>query len=213
MRSNQKLRTRTALLRAAAELVSEGVEPSIPDAAERALVSVATVYRYFSSAEDLWWEATEQAFASDAIIENASRQAADAGPDVQARLEALARTLGFRMLDDQVPYRRFVKNAIDHSLDPRRTPEDGPVRQGRRIAMIDVVLAPLRDTLPAADIERIAHALGMVVGAEVVLSLIDALNLDVDVAKHTLLDANRWLLAGALAELDPGGRSVAPTRT
>lgn len=197
------MRTRTALLRAAAELVSEGVGPSIPDAAERALVSVATVYRYFSSAEDLWWEATQQAFESGAVVEDACQRAADAGPDVQARLETLARTLGFRMLDDQMPYRRFVKNAVDHSLDPKRSTDDGPVRQGRRITMIDVVLAPLRDTLPPKDVERIAHALGMVVGAEIVLSLIDALNLDVDEAKQTLLDANRWLLAGALAELTP----------
>ena len=202
-RSNQKLRTRAALLRAAADLVREGAEPSIPDAAERALVSVATAYRYFSSAEALWWEATEVAFESEAIVADATRQAAEAGPDVQTRLRALATSMGYRMLDDQVPYRRFVKHAIEHSLDPNRSTDDGPVRQGRRTAMIDTVLAPLRTTLPDQDIERIAHALGMVVGAEIVLSLIDALNLDTDTAKQTLLDANRWLLAGALTELTP----------
>lgn len=191
------------MLRAAAELISEGAQPSIPDAAERALVSVATAYRYFSSAEDLWWEATQQAVESEAVVDDACQRSEAAGPDPQARLQALTRSLGFRMLDDQMPYRRFVKNAIDQSLDPKRQDGDGPVRHGRRITMIDVVVAPLRATLPAADVDRIAHALGMVVGAEVVISLIDALRLDVNDAKQTLLDANRWLLAGALAELAP----------
>ena len=31
------------------------------EAADRALVSVATAYRYFPSAEDLWWEASTAA--------------------------------------------------------------------------------------------------------------------------------------------------------
>jgi hypothetical protein len=57
-RSNQKTRTRAALLQAATDLFREGRSPSMPEAADRALVSVATAYRYFSSAEDLWWEAT-----------------------------------------------------------------------------------------------------------------------------------------------------------
>jgi hypothetical protein len=33
------------------------------------------------------------------------------------------------------------------------------------------------------------------------ISLTDAVGLDVPTAKRTLLDAGRWLLAGALAEL------------
>ena len=58
-RSNQKARTRTALLQSATGLVKEGRPPSMPEAADRALVSIATAYRYFSSAEELWWEASK----------------------------------------------------------------------------------------------------------------------------------------------------------
>jgi hypothetical protein len=35
------------------------------------------------------------------------------------------------------------------------------------------------------------------------ISLIDAIGLDVPEAKQTLLDAARWMLTGALAELNP----------
>ena len=46
-RANRKARTRVALLQAATELVREGRQPSMPEAADRALIS--TAYRYFPS--------------------------------------------------------------------------------------------------------------------------------------------------------------------
>ena len=83
------------------------------------------------------------------------------------------------------------------------TPEDQrvPTRQGRRNEQIRRAIAPLSDQLPKKDIDRIAHALGLVVGTEAMISLTDAVGLDVPAAKKTLLDASRWLLTGALAEL------------
>lgn len=202
-RVNQKTRTRTALLRAAAELVGEGRPPSMPEAADRALVSVATAYRYFSSAEDLWWEASNEAFGDQAILARARQQIEAAGSDPQGRLQALIRSVGFTMLDDQVPYRRIAKSALEQWFRQADTPpgERVPIRQGRRNQQVRTVLAPLEDRLSKEDLDRIAHALGLVIGSEAMISLTDAVGLDVLAAKQTLLDAARWLLAGALAEL------------
>jgi len=202
-RANQKARTRTALLHAAAELVREGRPPSVPDTAERALVSVATAYRYFSSAEELWWEASDAAFYYEGASAQAEQRIAAAGSDPQARLEALIRGIGFQMLDDQVPYRRVAKSALEQWFRQADEPPSHrvPVRQGRRNEQIRKVVAPLDGRLGKRDIDRIAHALGLVVGSEAMISLIDAVGLDIPAAKRTLLDAARWLLAGALAEL------------
>lgn len=52
-RLNQKLRTRTLLLRAARELVSEGKTPTVAAVADAAMVSRATAYRYFPNPETL----------------------------------------------------------------------------------------------------------------------------------------------------------------
>ena len=207
-RANQKTRTRTALLNAAAELVREGRPPSMPDAADGALVSVATAYRYFSSAEDLWWEASNMAFGDQGALTRAEQRIQAAGADPQARLEALIRGVGFEMLDDQVPYRRIAKSALEQwfrqaDASPR---ERVPIRQGRRNEQIRNVIAPLDGRLSKKDLDRIAHALGLVVGSEAMISLTDAVGLDVPAAKKTLVDAARWLLTGALAEL-----SDAPT--
>ena len=202
-RTNQKTRTRTALLTAAADLVREGKPPSMPEAADRALVSVATVYRYFSSAEDLWWEASNEAFGDQGTLAEAERRVEAAGSDPQARLEALIRSVGFRMLDDQVPYRRIAKTALEQWFRQADAPDSErvPIRQGRRNEQIRKVIDPLQGRLPNKDIDRIAHVLGLVVGTEAMIALTDAVGLDVPATKKTLLDAGRWLLAGALAEL------------
>lgn len=197
------MRTRTALLQAAAALVHEGRQPSMPEAAERALVSVATAYRYFPSADDLWWEASLADVAE--VVADAHQKVDAAGSDPQARLEALTRSLGFTMFDDQLPYRQVTKLALDLWFRQADLPEDQrvPTRQGRRNEQIADVLAPLQDRLPRRDLDRIARALGLVVGTEAMISLLDAEGLDVPTAKKALLDAGRWLLAGALAELAP----------
>jgi AcrR family transcriptional regulator len=215
-RVNQKTRTRTALLRAAAELVRDGRPPSMPEAADRALVSVATAYRYFSSAEDLWWEASNEALGEQANLAQAPQQIEAAGSDPQARLEALIRSVGFDMLDDQVPYRRIANSALEQWFRQADRPpgERVPIRQGRRNQQVRTVLAPLEARLPRKDLDRIAHALGLVIGSEAMISLTDAVGLDVPAAKKTLLDAGRWLLAGALAELpDTSSQAKRPDAT
>jgi AcrR family transcriptional regulator len=202
-RLNQKVRTRTALLQAAAELVRDGGAPSMPAAAERALVSVATAYRYFSSAEELWWEASTNTY--EQTVAQSAQQVEAAGTDPQTRLEALIRSTGFRMLDDQLPYRRLAKSALDQWFRQQEAPNDEhvPVRQGRRNDQVRQAIAPLAEQLPDSAVDHLAHALGVLIGTEAVISLTDAIGLDVPEAKQTLLDAARWMLSGALAELRP----------
>ena len=201
--SNQRARTRSALLHAAIELVREGRPASIPEAANRALVSVATAYRYFPSADDLWWEAATTATEYLPALAHSYELVDAAGNDPHARLEALLRTLGFQMLDDQVPYRQSVKSALDQWFRRAEATDDDrvPIRQGRRNEHIRNALAPLSGTIADKDLDRIAHALGLIVGTEAMIALIDVVGLDVPEAKQTLLDAGRWLLTGALTEL------------
>lgn len=129
-----------------------------------------------------------------------------AGSDPHARLDALLRALAFRMLDDQVPYRRIAKTAQEHWFRQVDAPEGElvPVREGRRNEQIREVLAPLHGQMSKKDLDRIARALGVVVGTEAMIALTDAVGLNVPEAKKTILDAGRWLLAGALAELAEG---------
>ncbi|HEX4433925.1 MAG TPA: hypothetical protein VH012_03790 [Acidimicrobiales bacterium] len=201
-RTNQKARTRAALLQAAEDLFAEGRSPSMPEAADRALVSVATAYRYFSSADDLWWEASMAGEMQQTMQQTMERTQA-AGPEPQARLEAAIRSNGFAMLDDQVPFRRIAQIALEQWFRRREADEAQPVptRAGRRNGLIEEVLRPLAGRLSADDLDRVGHALGLVFGTEAMIALTDAVGLDAAAAKSALLDASRWMLAGALAEL------------
>jgi AcrR family transcriptional regulator len=202
-RTNQKARTRAALLDAATELMREGRPPSMPDAADRALVSVATAYRYFASADDLWFEASAAAIEFEpalAAIDDAIRAAGD---DPVTRLEALIQRVGFWMLDEQAPFRQLAKAALEQWFSQAGSPdaEGLPVREGRRNRHIATVVEPLREQLPAQDVDRVAHALGIVVGTEAMIALTDGVGLDTNAAKTAMLDAGRWLLTGALSDL------------
>src|SRR5947207_3295497 len=183
-RANQKARTRAALLKAAAELVREGKAPSMAEAADRALISVATAYRYFPSAEELWWEASNEALG-ETTAEEVQHGVDKVGSDPRARLDALLRSIGFRMLDDQVPYRRISQTALDHWFRQVDAPDGArvPVRQGRRNEQIRNVLDPLNGRMAKKDVDRLANALGLVVGTEAMIALTDAVGLDVPTAK------------------------------
>src|SRR5258708_17638888 len=56
-RANQKLRTRNAIVAAAAELSGTGSDVTMPEVARAALVSEATAYRYFPDLVSLLREA------------------------------------------------------------------------------------------------------------------------------------------------------------
>lgn len=174
------------------------------EAADRALVSVATAYRYFASAEDLWWEAAADLLEHEPALTAVAQRIEEAGDDPSARLEAVLRNVGFHMIDDQTPYRRMSKNALDQWFRQAEAPDDErvPVREGRRNDLIRAVVRPLRGQLPEGEVERLEHALGLVIGVEAMIALLDGVGLDPPAAKQALLDAGRWLLAGALAELD-----------
>src|SRR5215207_10295860 len=79
-RTNQKARTRTALLDATRALLSEGVSPTVEQAADRAAISRTTAYRYFTNQRALLTAVYPE-------IEAKSLLNADAPADPAARLE------------------------------------------------------------------------------------------------------------------------------
>src|SRR3954467_8211725 len=112
-RANQRARTRAALVDAAVALIRDGRPPSMPEAAERALVSVATAYRYFRTAEDLWEDAA--LFSATAFLDADEPEAAieAAGDDVEARVEVVIRWVGWGFIDHEVVARQLMKASLD----------------------------------------------------------------------------------------------------
>ncbi len=200
-RINQKARTRAAILEAAIEMLRDGREPTVPEAAERARVSPATAYRYFTSAEDLQQEASDELLSFVSSSDEIGPAIEAAGDDVHARLEALVRTLGWRMLTDQAPFRQQAKAGHERWF-AQHPPDAEPaeVRAGRRNQFIRQVVAPLDDQLDPADHERLLAALAVGFGTEAATSLTDVVRLAPEAAVEVMATTCRWILDGALAD-------------
>jgi AcrR family transcriptional regulator len=182
------MRTRRALIEAAAELVAENHTPSVADAAERALVSRATAYRYFPSQQALLIEVQ-----ADASQPEFSELLAEAGDDPTARVSVMARTLTRMVLADEALYRNQIR-AIQDLWFSRHGDDDIPVREGRRLAWIEAALEPLAKRLPRARASVLRHALTAVLGVDAVLALRDISGLDAKAIEDTLV----WTAAAAV---------------
>lgn len=187
---------------AAVNLLRDGRPPSMPEAAERALVSVATAYRYFRTAEDLWEDAA--VYSATVIVDSdeLEDEIKAAGENVEARLEVVIRKLGWGFIDHAVTARQVLKASLDRWLaaeDDDKLPT--PARPGQRNKWNALALEPLRDQLEDYQVDALVEALGFVVGAEAVTTLLDVLHLSPQAAKERQLTTAMWILRGGLAEM------------
>jgi len=165
-RSNQKRRTRKALLEAAWRLMQEGRRPTLDDVAEAALVSRATAYRYFPGTEALLVEAAlDVAMPGPEMFEN------DASRDPIDRLRRADAAVHDMVLANEPALRAMLAESL------RRDPADIPARQNRRSPLIDAALATAVGLDPAAR-DRLARSLALVIGTEAMIVFKDVLQLD-----------------------------------
>jgi AcrR family transcriptional regulator len=168
-RSNQKERTRTAIVMAAREAIAAGDEITMPDVARRALVSEATAYRYFPDLASLLREALTGIWDSP---ERAMAPIAGSGHPVE-RIGFATEVLLREVLSHQAAVRALIAASVTK-------PDAAGVRPGRRIGLIDEALRPLSATLALrhpAEFEQLKRGLAIVVSAEALFSLTDLLGL------------------------------------
>lgn len=173
-RVNQKLRTRGAIVRAAAELSTTGREVTMPEIARVALVSEATAYRYFPDLASLLGEAIADQLPS---ADEALRPVADSDDPV-VRIAAVTEFLLRHVQSRQGVVRALIAATITRPGRPNARP-------GLRFGLIDSALAPLDVSLGATDpaaLAQLKRDLAVVVSAEALFSLTDLHGLDPEAA-------------------------------
>jgi AcrR family transcriptional regulator len=166
-RTQQKSRTRAALVAAARTLVARGLTPTVEDAAAAASISRTTAYRYFPNQRALL-------VAAHPETEAASLLPVDVGDDPEARLDAVVEAFTQLIADSEPQQRTMLRLSLEPDA-PRREP--GLLRQGRAIGWITEALAPLRGQLPDADLDRLVLAIRSAIGIEARVWLIDVAGL------------------------------------
>lgn len=195
-RVNQKRRTRAAVVAAAKQLLDQGVTPTVPQAAEAALVSRTTAYRYFPTQESLLLEIAVNADVGD--IEALVARPVE-GEDPGARAVEIMQLLNRRVLDQEVRYRTALRVYLDQWLAAVAGGDPAPiVREGRRHRWFAELLAPLADTVTPAELDRLIAGLSLLTGAEAMTVLRDICRLDPDEALAVTDWAARALLDATL---------------
>jgi AcrR family transcriptional regulator len=165
-RVNQKLRTRSAIVQAAAELSRTGREVTMPEIARAALVSEATAYRYFPDLASLLAEVIAGQMPT---LTQALEPVADSADPV-ARVAAAAEYLLRHVLARQGVVRALIAATIIRPNEPTARPV-------LRASLIEQALAPLADADPAA-LAQLKRDLAVVISAEALFSLTDLYALD-----------------------------------
>jgi AcrR family transcriptional regulator len=188
-RANQKLRTRTAIVQAAAELSRTGREVTMPEVAKAALVSEATAYRYFPDLASLLREAIAGQLpdADEALAPVAGSD------DPVERVAAATEFLLRHVLSRQGVVRALIAATIVRPGEPNARP-------GLRFGLIDSALAPLGDTLSAAALAQLKRDLAVVVSAEALFSLTDLHGLDPEEAIRSIVHTAATLTRAALRD-------------
>ena len=172
-RPNQRSRTRKDLLEAASRLVRRGVKPSIEEIAAEALVSRATAYRYFPSADDLLLEA-----ALDVAVPAAEDLfRGQATTDPSTRVERVDSVLHDMILANEPAIRMMLVQSLQRANAGAGSGEFSG-RQNRRTPLIEAALAPARHQFRPGTLETLVRALALVIGTEGVVACKDVLQLD-----------------------------------
>jgi AcrR family transcriptional regulator len=192
-RTQQKARTRKALIEAARHLLAEGTTPTVERTADRAEVSRATAFRYFANQRVLL-------VATYPHLEEASLLGAAAEEDPLVRLDAVTEELARRILE----YEQELRAHLRLSLEPATAlPDELPLRQGRAIGWIDDALSPLRDRMPARDLRRLVLAIRATLGIEALVWLTDVGGVSREEAVDIMRSSARTLLRAAVADAAP----------
>jgi AcrR family transcriptional regulator len=211
-RVNQKRRTRAAIVDAAKELVQSGVAPTVAQAAEKALVSRTTAYRYFPTQDALLLELAVHLDVDD--IEAVLREPIGDGERHGERALAVIDTFNRHVLADETRYRTALRLYLDMWLAAVADGDESPtVREGRRRRWLGDSLGPLRGELDDAAFDRLVAALSLVMGIEPIVVLSDVCQLDADGALAVTTWASAALLDAALAEATTGSSRTGSSRT
>ena len=189
-RTNQKARTREALIAAARELLAQGVVPTMEGVAAAAAVSRTTAYRYFPSLSALLAAAYPH-------IEHRSLLGEDPPEDPAARLQVVVEEHTRRILENEPEMRAVLRLSLQGIR-----PLELPMHRGLRIAWIEDALAPLRGQMSKPELQRLVHGIGATLGIEAFVWLTDIAGLTREQAAATI----RSNALGLLRAATTGGR-------
>jgi AcrR family transcriptional regulator len=188
-------RTRNLMVQTAVALMQKGETPSVSAAAEAAGVSRATAYRYFPSQAALVGAVVDEGLGPILNWNSASDDAAE-------RVEDLLRFSMPRIVEFESTFKAALKLSLEQWAQDRAGTrgEEPPFKRGHRVDLLQKAIAPLRHKLSRAQFGRLAKALSLTYGLEVMIVLTDLWGLKPAETQGIAIWASRALVNAAMAE-------------
>jgi AcrR family transcriptional regulator len=193
-RTNQKARTRRAIVEACLELIRQRQPVTMPEVAKAAMVSEATAYRYFPDLTSL----LAKALAEDWPSPTQALAPMGTSNDPVERVAFATRFLLHGVAERQAVVRSMISATI---VQPELS---FTARPGIRFGLIECALAPSFDLFEASDPELLAQLrldLAVVVSAEALFCLTDLCGLSVEDAIDSAERTARTLTSAALQQI------------
>ena len=195
------------MLETAIDLMQRGQTPSVSAVAEAAQVSRATAYRYFPSQAALVHDVVDEALGP--ILR---WQSGDTDP--QARVNFVIESSMPRISEFEATFKAALKLSLEQWAERQAGTfgAEPPFKRGHRVELLQQAIAPLRTTLPESQFKRLAQALSLTYGLEVLIVLKDIWGLAFDEPREVALGAANALVRAAIAEADgkSEGNAAAP---
>ncbi len=190
-----RARTGRLILETAIRLMQSGATPSVSEVAEAAGVSRATAYRYFPSQAALVGAVVDEALGPILTWNSASQDPALRVAELIAR--GLPRIEAF-----EATFKAALKLSLDQWARGRAGTlgEEPEFKRGHRADLLKDALAPLEGKLPQAEFDRLAQALSLVFGVEVLTVLKDIWGLGSQETQSVAQWAANALVRAALKE-------------
>jgi AcrR family transcriptional regulator len=183
-RTQQKQRTRIALVEAARALVASGVTPTVEQAARAAGVSRTTAYRYFPNHRSLLMAAHPETGAPSMLPTDPPTTASE-------RLALVVESFTQLIADTEAQQRTMLRLSLEADERERAAL---PLRQGRAIGWIREALEPLEGELSPDELHRLVLAIRTTIGIEALAWLTDVARLD----REDAVALMRWSAVGLL---------------
>lgn len=158
-RAEQKRKTRNQILNTAQELLKANPEFTLEEVADRAGISRATVYRYFSNVDLLCAEAALniQTKTPEEIIEEVKNlNLRDSLFHVQHYFNTLTHK-------HETAFRKYLSVVLDESI---KNDKNKQLRGARRPIAVDAIMESHRQQMNATDFQNLKHIITVLSGIE-----------------------------------------------
>jgi AcrR family transcriptional regulator len=159
-RINQKLQTRSEILKSAQELLNKKSKISLENVAEHARISRATIYRYFSNIELL----TTEALLHTHFLGPEELQKEVEGSSLKETIHALLRHYNKISQEHELVFRRYLSVTLKESINSKKK-----LRGARRVEALKLALEPFENILSKEDHMRLIHISTLLMGIDALL--------------------------------------------